>query len=149
MTTKIIEVYLQRGCFLQIGLGFCHFSSIVSSRHGVSSFGRKMYSVSQQLLRRFNDTYTLGRGLTISTLFVAHLFSPIRDHLHDLEEAVDYMISSGDRLAFLVAVGALAVSRLYLGHDLTELESFCSYAMDDVGDRTVDLRGSVLITAVR
>lgn len=149
MATKMIEVYLQRGCFTQISLGFCHFSSIVSSRHGVSSFGRKMYGVSRQLLSRFNDTYTLGRGLTISTLFVAHLFTPIRDHLHDLEEAVDYTVSSGDRLAFLVAVGALAVSRLYLGHDLSELESFCASAADDFGDWTVDLRGGVLLTAVR
>ena len=149
MATKMIEVYLQRGCFIQIGLGFCHFASIVSSRHGVSSFGRKIYTVSQQLLRRFNDTYTLGRGLTISTLFVAHLFTPIRDHLHNLEEAVEHTISSGDRLAFLVAVGALAISRLYLGHDLSELEAFCAYAADDVGDYNVDLRGSVLLTAVR
>ena len=108
-----------------------------------------MYTVSQQLLRRFNDTYTLGRGLTISILFVGHLFTPIRDHLHNLEEAVDYTISSGDRLGFFVAVGALAISRLYLGHDLSELESFCAYASDDFGDSTVDIRGSVLLIAVR
>ena len=149
MAIKMIEVYLQRGCFVQIGLGFCHFSSIVISRHGVSAFGQKMFTASQQLLRRFNDTHTLGRGLTISTLFVAHLFTPIRDHLNNLEEAVDYTLSSGDRLVFLVAVGALAVSRLYLGHDFSELEAFCAYAPEDFGDWTVDLRGGVLLTAVR
>lgn len=149
MATMMIEVYLQRGCFIQIGLGFCHFASIVSSRHGVSSFARKMYTVSQQLLRRFNDPYTLGRGLTISTLFVAHLFTPIRDHLDNLEQAMGHTLQSGDRLAFLVAVGALAISRLYLGHDLSELESFCAYETDDFGECTVDPRGSVLLTAVR
>ena len=149
MLIKMISVYLDHGTFVQVGLGFSHFATIGMSRFADMAFGLRMYSAGLQLLRRFNDPYTLGRGLTTSTLFVAHLVTPIRDHLATLVEAIDHTLAAGDKILFLIAIGSLAISRLYLGFDMAEIESFCMYAPEDFGDWTSDLRGGLILTAVR
>ena len=149
MLNKMIKVYLQYGAFTQIGFGFCYFATVGMSRFQDLAFGHRMYSAGLQMLRRFNDPYTLGRGLTISILFVTHLIMPIRDHLVLLEQAVDYTLAAGDKVFFLISIGALSISRLYLGADMAQVESFCTDAPEDSGDWTSDLRGGLIITSVR
>ena len=137
------------GTFYQSGVGFAYFTMVATSRYGDMAFGLKTYKAAQELLRRFNDPYTLGRGLTLLSLFVGHLFTPIRDNLELQEEAVEYCLVSGDKHTFLFSVAGLALSRLYLGTDMAELESYCSIGPEDFGDWSRDLRGGVLLTAVR
>lgn len=147
MIIKMTEVHLRRGAFTQVGLAFTEFGVVEMSRFGKSSL--RMYTTGLRLLRRFNDPYTLGRGLTISLLFNAHLNSPIRDHLNVFEEAIDHTLAAGDKILFLIAIGGLAISKLYLGQDMADLESFCTYAPEDFGDWSHDLRGGLIITAVK
>lgn len=137
------------GTFYQSGVGFAYLTMVATSRYGDMAFGLRTYKAAQELLRRFNDPYTLGRGLTLLSLFVGHLFTPIRDSLEMQEEAVEYCLVSGDKHTFLFSVAGLALSRLYLGVDMAELESYCSIGPEDFGDWSRDLRGGVLLTAVR
>ncbi len=147
---KMVEMDLaSSGTFYQSGVGFAYFSMVVTGRFGDVAFGIKTYRASQELLRRFNDPYTLGRGLTLLSLFVGHLFAPIRGNLEMQEEAVEYCLISGDKHTFLFSVAGLALSRLYLGDDMGELEIYCSTGPEDFGNWTSDLRGGVLLTAVR
>ena len=144
---KMVQVHLYKGSYIQSGLGFTEFAAVGMSRFGYQS--RRVYTIAFFLLRQYNDPYTLGRTLTVSSLFVAHLLSPIRDHLAIYEEAIDSTLATGDKLSFLIAVGGLAISKLYIGNDMTELESFCTYAPEDFGDWSSDIRGGLIIICVR
>lgn len=109
-----------------------------------------MHDISSQLLRQTNDSYTIGRGLTLSAIFIAHMFAPIREQVDMLDEAMDHSLSSGDKHVFLFSVGGVALSRLFLGMDMAELETYCNVAPEDFGgDWASDLRGGVLLTGVR
>lgn len=149
MATKMIWVYLHHGTFVQIGLGCLYLAMIAMSRFSDISFGMKLHTIGFQLLRRFNESFTLGRGLCLSYLFLDHLLSPIRDHMAELEESVDHTLASGDKIVYLVSISSLANARLFLGSNMADLESFCSYAPEDFGDWAGDLRGGVTLTAVR
>lgn len=150
MAMKMVDLHLSSsGTFYQSGVGFGYFSMVAASRFRDLSFGRRLYNASQQLLRRFNDPHTLGRGLTVLSLFVAHLMAPIRDNFDMQEEAMEYGLMAGDKHSFLFSVAGLALSRLYLGADMADLESYCSIASEDFGNWAADLRGGILLTAVR
>ena len=149
MAAKLVWVYLNHGTFVQIGAGFLYLAMVAISRFTDMQFGHKLHTTGMQLLRRFNDPYTLGRGLTLSYLMVSHYLTPIGDHVMELEEALDYTIASGDKIVSLLTVGCLAGSRLFMGFDMGDLESFCGYAAEDYGDWTLDLRGGISLMAVR
>jgi len=148
MATKIIWVYLHHGTFVQIGLGCLYLAMVAVTRFSDIPFGRKLHTIGFQLLRRY-ESFTLGRGLCLSYLFLDHLLSPIREHMAGLEESVDHTLASGDKIVYLVAISSLASARLFLGSNMADLEAFCSYAPEDFGDWTGDLRGGVTLTAVR
>ncbi|MCJ1382478.1 hypothetical protein MMC17_005591 [Xylographa soralifera] len=149
MAAKLVWVYLNHGTFVQIGAGFLYLAMVAISRFSDMQFGHKLHTTGMQLLRRFNDPYTLGRGLTLSYLMVSHYLTPIGEHVMDLEEALDYTLASGDKIVSLLTVGCLAGSRLFLGFDMADIESFCGYAAEDYGDWTLDLRGGISLMAVR
>ena len=149
LAVKMIEVHIHQETFLQSGLGCCYLSMAGISRFSDIGFGLKMYDTGIKLLRRFEDPYTMGRGLVLSSMFITHLLNPIRNDLSTLEEAIDYTLISGDKIVFLIAVGMLAASRLSLGFDMCDIESFCTYAPEDFGDWSSDLRGGVILIAIR
>ena len=146
---KILQVHLDQETFIQSGLVCCYLAMATIGRFSDINFAFKMHDTGMQLLRRFEDPYTMGRGLTLSGMFITHLVRPIKDDLATMEEAVDYTLISGDKIVFLIAIGMLAATRLSLGLDLSELESFCAYAPEEFGDWTSDLRGGVILIAVR
>ena len=149
LVVKNVQVYLEHGTFAEIGLGCIYLAMIAMSRFSDMPYGKKLHAIGMQLLRRFNDSYALGRGLTLSYLFVSHYLTPIRDHVMDLEEALEFTLTSGDKIVFLLTVGCIASSRLFLGFDMADLESFIQYAPEDFGDWTDDLRGGVTLISVR
>ena len=120
--------------FSQVGLGFSYFALVCISRSDDSSFGLQMHDLSKQLLSQHGDPYTLGRGLALSALFIAHLCSPIRDHFESLEEAIDQSLVSGDKHVYLLSVGSIALRRLYIGDNMADIELFCSVGAEDFGD---------------
>lgn len=150
MATKIVYLYIHHGTFVEIGAGCLYLAMVAVTRFSDMGHAHKLHTIGLRLLRQFNDPYTLGRGLTISSMFVAHYLSPMRDHIMDLEEALDCTLASGDKIVSLITVSCLASSRLFMGEDMIDIESFCGYTAEDVyGDWSQDLRGGVTLTAVR
>lgn len=150
MAVKWVDFHLRcTGTFYQSGLGFAYFAFIGICRFADLSFVSQMHDVSYHLLRRSNDLYTVGRGLTLSAIFITHLLTPIRDQFDMLEEAMDRSLVCGDKHAFLFSVAGIALSRLLLGMDMAELENYCNVAPEDFGHWASDLRGGVVLTAVR
>ena len=108
MAIKMVDLHLRSpGTFQQIGLGFLYFTLAGITRFADLSFGSQMYDVAHQLLRRSDDLYTLGRGLTISAIFITHILTPIREHIDLLEEAMDHSLVCGDKHVFLFSVAGI------------------------------------------
>lgn len=118
--------------FPQVGLGFAYFALVCITRCEDLSFGVRMNDLSKQLLSQHGDSYTLGRGLAVTALFITHLCTPMR--FDALEEAIDHSLVSGDKHVYLLAVGCVALQRLYLGESLADIEVFCSVGAEDFGD---------------
>lgn len=138
------------GCMDQIGASFAYFAMITTHRFpGDLTFTMKTYGIGLQLLRKCSDPSSVGRGLAVATIFVAHLFSPLADHFAVLEEASDLGLVSGDKHLYLFTVSAIALNRLFIGGDMSELEMYCNIAPEDFGNWERDLRGGVSLVACR
>ena len=138
------------GTFPQIGLGCMYFAMACIMRCTDLSFAVRMHAKALDLLRQYDVSYTLGRGLGISGLFIAHLLIPMRDHANILEEAIEHSLISGDKHLFLLSVGGIAMTKIFCGDDMAELESYCALAPEDFsGDWTKDVRGGICIIATR
>ena len=150
-TISFLKFYVTHSEALnRVGLAYAYFSMIAAHRHaGDLTFTHQMYNMSLQLLRQCDDESTVGRGLTVATVFAAHLFSPILEHFEVLDEAVELALMSGDKHLYLFTVSSIALNRMYLGSDIAELEQYCTIAPEDFQDWDKDLRGGVTITACR
>ena len=120
--------------FSQVGLGFSYFALVCIIRSDDLSFGLQMHDLSKQLLTQHGDPYTLGRGLALSVLFIAHMCTPMREHFDALEEAINHSLVSGDKHVYLLSVGSIALRRLYIGDNMADIEIFCSVGAEDFGD---------------
>ena len=149
MSLTTIEIHLNRGTNVQTGLEYMHLAMVSIGRFGEIPFGLEMYSISQALLRRYGDISNIARGSSVGTLFVAHLQSPIWEHIPILDEALEYSLGSGDRILSLVCIGAIAYVKLSAGGNMATLETYCEYAPEEFLGWEDDLRGGPLIIAVR
>lgn len=149
MSLTTIQICLSQGTNVQMGLEYMHLAMISIGRFGEIPFGLEMYSISQALLKRYGDISNIARGSGIGTLFVAHLQSPIREHIPVLDEALEYSLRCGDRVLSLVCIGAVAFIRLSTGENMATLENYCEYAPEEFPGWDDDLRGGNLIVAVR
>ena len=151
MALQMMDMHIKStGTFPQIGLGCMYFAMACIMRSTDLSFALRMHTKAITLLNRYEVSYTLGRGLGISGLFVAHLLSALRENTRILEEAIDHSLISGDKHLFLLSVGGIAMSRIFVGDDMAELESYCAIAPEDfAGDWTKDVRGGTFVLATR
>lgn len=150
LVLKMVDTHMNYpATFSQTGVGFTYFAIISIGRIGDLPFGLQMHDIAKQLLSQFGDSYTQGRGMTLSAVFIAHVCAPIRSQIDTLEDATDHSMVSGDRHTYLFSVGSIALCKIYVGDDMAEIESYCSIAAEDFGDWSSDMRGGVLLTAVR
>ena len=151
MSLQMMEMHLNHpGTFPQIGLGCEYFAIACIMRSDDAPFALRMHDTSRSLLAQRDDSYILGRGLGVSGLFIAHLLTPLREHASILEEAIDHALISGDKHLFLLSVGGIAMSRLFCGDDMAELENYCTVTPEDfAGDWTKDVRGGTCLIACR
>lgn len=135
LVLKMVETHMTHpSTFSQVGLGFSYFALVCISRNDDSSFGLQMHDLSKQLLSQHGDPYTLGRGLAVSALFIAHLCTSLRDQIDVLEEAIDHSLVSGDKHVYLLSVGSIALLRLDVGDSMADIEMFCSVGAEDFAD---------------
>lgn len=151
MSVRMVDLHFdERGTFIQAGLGFSFCTMACVMRLQDAEFGLLMNDISRRLLLKQEDPYTVGRGLGGSAFFIAHLLSPLRDHSHMLEEALDYALVAGDKNLIHFAIGGLACTKIYVGDDMFETESYCVLAPEDYGkDLETDLRGGTFVVASR
>ncbi len=150
LVLKMVEYHLSHPeTFSQASVGFAYLAIISIGRGTDPSFGLQMHDISKQLLSQSGDSYTIGRGLTLSAIFIDHLCTPVRNQIFILEEAIDNSMVSGDKHTYLFSVGSIALCKIFVGDDMAGIESYCATAAEDFGDWSSDVRGGVLLTAVK
>ena len=135
--------------FPQIGLALAYLSTICIGRHGDIDYALQIHDASTELLNLYGDSYTIGRGLALSGLFVAHLREPLKDTADLFYSAIDNALLSGDKHQMFLSVGGVAALKLYSGDHLGEIESYCANAPEDFGNWAQDLRGGTTIIGCR
>lgn len=150
VTLKLMDVYLQRGPFPQAGLGYVHLASLGISRFGLVQCGFDFGSTALKFFEAFHDeSYTVGRGLTLHGLFIGHLQTDMHAQFPSLQRGLESAISAGDRILHLLNMGAIAAYRMWGSENLQEVEAYVFSVADEFPDWNIDLRGGAILTSVR
>ncbi|KAL8654658.1 MAG: hypothetical protein Q9210_001380 [Variospora velana] len=112
-------------------------------------FALRCQEIGHGILEQYRDPYTFGRSLALNAMFIEGFRSPIRGHIPIFEEAIELAQVSGDKHLLLLAFGLIASCRLWQGDDMTDIENYCTFAAEDFGDWSKDVRGGTYLMAVR
>jgi len=149
-TMIMVRLHMERGTFPQCGLGYLHFASIAVGRFEMTEFGVEVGDLSKRLFDiHAHDNYTVGRGQTLYTLFLAHLSLPMRDQLPVLHRASEASLAAGDKILSLLNLGVSAVIRLWASFDLADVEALCNETPMEFSNWQEDLRGGAFLVSVR
>ncbi|PYI15478.1 hypothetical protein BO99DRAFT_249898 [Aspergillus violaceofuscus CBS 115571] len=149
MAIEMINLHLFKGGFVQISIGCSHLAMISFSRFRDLDLAVKLSDHALSLLERCPEPWTQGRGLIVHNLYVAHLRVPLSSTLPVLETSVETSFSMGDPYITLISLSSMAMTRLFLGHDMAQVEAFCNESPEDIPDWVNDTRGGATLLAVR
>lgn len=150
LTLKMMRVFLQRGLFPQIAVGFVHLASIAIGRFEMVEKGVELGNTALKLFDLFDtDSYTIGRGVTLHALFLGHFVSDIDQQLPVLERGMEATILAGDRIIHLLNVGVMSAYKLWSSQSYDEISAFIQYQYDNFPDWPNDSRGGVFLMSVR
>ena len=149
-TLQIINLYLERGIFPQIGLGLIHLASIGVHRFGLVQVGLEL---GEKALRIFDaypgESYTIGRGLTLHALFLGHLQQEMRENFYALNKGMEAASAAGDKILHLLNNGIVAAYRIWSSEYLAEVEAYVVSVGEEFPDWPQDLRGGSILVSVR
>ncbi|KAH0542799.1 hypothetical protein FGG08_002847 [Glutinoglossum americanum] len=148
LALELVSLHLDRGAFVQAGVGYTHLAMIAVTRFSMIQFATEMGEISLYLIDRSHDPHTSGRGGTIYPIFVGHLRDHIRDTIPQLETATENSVMAGDRTLTLISLGATAMTKFYCVEDLEDIESFCAYVTEEAPAWSDDTRGGTIVISV-
>ncbi|EED19860.1 sensor histidine kinase/response regulator, putative [Talaromyces stipitatus ATCC 10500] len=146
---EMMRLHLFTGRFSQVGLACCHLAMAAYSRHKDLEFAASMSDLSLLVFESYAEPSSRGTGFILQSFMVEHLRVPLRTILPFIETSVEYAFNSNDPYLMLTSFGLMAATRLYLGQDMSEIETFCTETPDEILDWTRDVRAGVLLIAVK
>lgn len=149
MAIEMMHIHIFRGGFTQISIGCSHLAMIALSRFKDLEFGAKLSDFSLSLLERCPELWTQSRGSIVHNLYVSHLRVPLAQTLPALETSLEASFTMGDPYITLISISSMAMTRLHLGQDMAQLETFCIDTPEEIPNWTLDTRGGASIIAVR
>ncbi|CAG7992670.1 unnamed protein product [Penicillium olsonii] len=149
MAIEVMNIHIFKGGFTQIAIGCSHLAMISLGRFKDIEFGAKLSDLSLELLERCPELWTQSRGSIVHNLYVSHLRVPMASTLPALETSLEASFSMGDPYLTLISVSSMAMTRLYLGQDMTQLEAFCIEAPEEIPNWQRDTRGGASIISVQ
>ncbi|KAJ5749963.1 hypothetical protein N7533_006991 [Penicillium manginii] len=149
MAIEMMNIHIFRGGFTQISIGCSHLAMIALSRFKDLEFGAKLSDLSLSLLERCSELWTQSRGSIVHNLYVSHLRVSMESTLPAVEASLEVSFSMGDPYITLVSISSMAMTRLYLGHDMAQLEVFCVETPEEIPFWGKDTRGGASILGVR
>ncbi|KAL3496895.1 hypothetical protein BJX62DRAFT_232091 [Aspergillus germanicus] len=148
MAIEMMNLHLQGG-FVQICIGCSHLAMIAFSRFRDLDLAVRLSELSVTLLERCPEPWTRSRGSLVHNFYVAHLRAPLANTLPALEACVEASSSLGDPYITLITMSSMAMTRLALGHDLVQIETFCNETPGEKSDWEKDTRGGASLVVVR
>ncbi|KAL2834960.1 hypothetical protein BDW59DRAFT_1617 [Aspergillus cavernicola] len=149
MAIEMMNHHLFKGGFVQICIGCSHLAMITFSRFRDLDLAVRLSELSLTLLDRCPEPWTRSRGSIVHNLYIGHLRGPLASTLPALEASVETSSSLGDPFITLITISAMALTRLFLGHDLVHVEAFCNESPEDINDWANDTRGGASLVTVR
>ncbi|KAJ6028260.1 hypothetical protein N7540_003836 [Penicillium herquei] len=149
MAIEMMHIHISRGGFNQISIGCSHLAMIALSRFKDIEFGTKLSDLSLSVLERCPELWTQSRGSIVHNLYVSHLRVPLASTLPALETSLEATFTMGDPYITLISISSMAMTRLFLGQDMGQLEAFCIDTPEDIPMWSQDTRGGASIIAVR
>lgn len=149
MGVEMMRLHLFTGRFSQVGLACCHLAMVAYSRHNDVEFASRMSDLSLQLFDSYAEPWSRGTGFILQAFMVEHLRVPIRNILPFIETSVEYAFNSNDPYLMLTSFGLMAATRLYLGQDMSDIETFCTETPEELADWMLDVRAGVMLVAVK
>lgn len=146
---EMMNLHIFRGGFVQISIGCFHLAMISFSRFRDLDLAVRLSDFGLMLLDRCPEPWTQSRGSIVNNLYVSHLRVPMATTLPALEDSLEISFSIGDPYITLISLSSMAMTRLFLGHDMTQLEAFCNESPEEIPDWMNDTRGGASILAVR
>jgi hypothetical protein len=149
-TLMLMDVYLKRGTFPQIGLGFVHFATICIHRFSLIKIGSDFGKVAHSLFEAYTgESYTAGRGFTLHPMFIGHMETDLKTQLEVLNRGLEASNAGGDRILHLLNLGIGAAFRVWASEDLQEIESFVASVSDEAPDWQDSIRGGGFLMSAR
>lgn len=149
MALEVMNIHIFQGGFTQIAIGCSHLAMIAMGRFKDMEFGAKLSDLSLELLESCPELWTQSRGSVVHNLYVSHLRVPMVSTLPALEASLEASLSMGDPYLTLISISSMAMTRLYLGQDMAQLEAFCIDAPEDIPNWQRDTRGGASLIAVQ
>ncbi|CAK7209152.1 Chk1 protein kinase [Sporothrix bragantina] len=149
LSIVMIKMHLESGAYPQSGMGFLHMAMVAIARFNQVQFGADLGSIALELLDRFREPFTMARGYMIFANFVGHIQYPLPMAITQLEIAIEYGASAGDRVTAILGYGLSAMVRFFSSEPCTDLEAFCQYCCEELPNWQDDFHGGALLTAVR
>ena len=149
-TLMLMDVYIKHGPFAQIGLGFVHFATICIHRFSLIKAGSDFGKLAQRFFEAYaQESYTIGRGLTLHPMFIGHLETDLKTQLEVLNRGLEASNAGGDRILHLLNLGIGAAFRVWASEDLLEIENFIASVSDEAPDWQDSIRGGGFLMSAR
>ncbi|KAL1582770.1 hypothetical protein WHR41_08368 [Cladosporium halotolerans] len=149
-TLMLMQLYLDRGPFAQLGLGFVHFGTVCIHRFNLIKCGSDFGKLANHMFNAYSqECYTTGRGFTLHPMFIGHLETDLKTQLTVLNKGLDASNAGGDRILHLLNLGIAAAFRVWASDDLGEVESFVASVADEAPDWQESIRGGGFLMATR
>lgn len=146
----IMDLYVQRGLYPQVGLGYINLAAIAIWRFSMLQMAMEFGKTALQILDHYEaETYTTGRGMTLHALFLGHVQIDMRENFQLLNRGLEAASAAGDKILHLLNVGVVAAYRLWSSENVAEIAAFISSVGDEFPEWETNLRGGVILMGVR
>ncbi|KUL85270.1 hypothetical protein ZTR_07973 [Talaromyces verruculosus] len=149
MAIEMVKLHVDRGGFIHVIIGCTHLAMIAFSRFRDFDTAVRLSDLAQSLTDSCTETWLKHRAAMIYNLFVSHLRVSMESSLPVLETLIESSLLSGDPYVALMSLSSMAMTRLYLGHDMAQLEMFCDESPMDIPEWPSDTRAGATIIGVR
>ncbi|KAM0719012.1 hypothetical protein Q7P37_004917 [Cladosporium fusiforme] len=149
-TLMLMDLYLERGAFAQISLGFVHFATICIHRFSLIKCGSDFGKLANHMFEAYSsESYTAGRGFTLHPMFIGHLETDLKTQLEVLNRGLEASNAGGDRILHLLNLGIGAAFRIWASDDLQDVENFVAAVAEEAPDWHESIRGGGFLMSAR
>ncbi|GIZ48579.1 hypothetical protein CKM354_001163300 [Cercospora kikuchii] len=149
-TLTIMKLYLERGMYPQVALGYVNLAAISVWRFSMVQPAMQFADRAHQIVDHFDqEYYTIGRALTLYSTFVGHIQWGFRENFQILNRGLEAASIAGDKILHLLNIGVMAAYRLWASESVSEIEAYIVSISDEFPEWQQNLRGGVFLMGVR